>query len=37
LSLGRQTIEADIETVLEVLPKVIQKIRALNPVYEPVA
>lgn len=31
LSVGRQSTEADIETVLEVLPQVIQKIRALNP------
>jgi len=34
LSLGRYTIEADIETVLEVLPGVIEKIRTLNPAYE---
>lgn len=31
LSLGRQTTKADIETVLEVLPGVIQKVRTLNP------
>lgn len=34
LSLGRYTTEADIETVLEVLPGVIEKIRTLNPAYE---
>jgi cysteine desulfurase len=30
LSLGRQTTEADIDSVLEVLPKIIEKIRHLN-------
>jgi cysteine desulfurase len=33
LSVGRQTTEADIETVVEVLPEIIQRIRALNPAY----
>jgi cysteine desulfurase len=34
LSLGRQTTAADIETVLELLPGIIEKVRALNPAYE---
>ena len=33
LSIGRQTTEADIDTVLTVLPDVIQKVRQLNPAY----
>ncbi len=33
LSLGRQTTERDIDTVLELLPDIIQKIRDLNPAY----
>ncbi len=33
LSVGRQTTAADIETVLEVLPKIIEKVRELNPAY----
>jgi cysteine desulfurase len=36
LSLGRQTSVEDIDTVLTVLPGVIQKIRELNPAYEAV-
>jgi cysteine desulfurase len=34
LSLGRQTTAAEVETVLEVLPEVIRKVRALSPVAE---
>jgi cysteine desulfurase len=34
LTLGRQTIPAHIETVLERLPGIIEKIRELNPAYE---
>jgi cysteine desulfurase len=37
LTLGRQTSAADIETVLEILPGVIEKVRQLNPAYEPTA
>ncbi len=33
LSLGRQTTEAEIDKVLEVLPNIIEKIRQLNPAY----
>jgi cysteine desulfurase len=33
LSLGRQTGEADIDRVLDILPDIIQKIRTVNPVY----
>jgi cysteine desulfurase len=36
LTVGRQTTEADIDTVLEILPGVIEKVRQLNPAYEPV-
>ncbi|NJN95830.1 MAG: cysteine desulfurase [Anaerolineales bacterium] len=35
LTVGRQTTEADIETVLNILPGVIEKVRQLNPAYEP--
>lgn len=35
LTVGRQTTEADIDTTLEILPGVIQKVRQLNPAYEP--
>ncbi len=31
LSLGRQTTDADIDTVLALLPEIVQKIRALSP------
>ena len=34
LSLGRYTTEEDIETVLKVLPSIIEKVRSLNPAYE---
>ncbi|GIK39604.1 MAG: cysteine desulfurase IscS [Chloroflexota bacterium] len=34
LTVGRQTAEADLDTVLEILPDVIQKVRQLNPAYE---
>jgi cysteine desulfurase len=34
LSLGRQTTQDDIEAVLDVLPGIIQKVRAMNPTYE---
>jgi cysteine desulfurase len=34
LTVGRQTTEEDIETALALLPEIIEKIRALNPVYE---
>ena len=34
LSLGRQTAEQDIETVLNTLSGIIQKIRETNPIYE---
>ncbi len=33
LTVGRQTTEADIETVLEILPGVIEKVRQLYPAY----
>jgi len=35
LTVGRQTTEADVETVLNILPGVIEKVRQLNPAYEP--
>jgi cysteine desulfurase len=35
LTVGRQTTDADIDTVLEILPGVIEKVRQLNPAYEP--
>lgn len=35
LTVGRQTTQADIETVLNILPGVIEKVRQLNPAYEP--
>lgn len=35
LTVGRQTTEADIDTVLEILPGIIEKVRQLNPAYEP--
>jgi cysteine desulfurase len=35
LSLGKQTTAADIETVLNLLPGIIDKVRQLNPAYEP--
>lgn len=34
LTLGRDTTEADIERVLEVLPSIINTLRAMSPVYE---
>jgi cysteine desulfurase len=34
LTVGRQTTEADIERVVEVLPGIIEKVRALTPAYE---
>lgn len=34
LSVGRQTNEADIDTVLEILPGVVEKVRQLNPAYQ---
>ena len=34
LSLGRHTTAADIDTVLGILPDVIQKVRQINPAYE---
>jgi cysteine desulfurase len=37
LSLGKQTTAADIETVLDILPGLIEKIRQLNPAYESAA
>jgi cysteine desulfurase len=37
LSLGRQTTEADIDTVLELLPGVIEKVRSLSPASEMIA
>lgn len=33
LTVGRQTTEADIETVLNILPGVIEKVRQLHPAY----
>jgi cysteine desulfurase len=35
LTVGRQTTEADIDAVLDLLPGVIEKVRQLNPAYEP--
>jgi cysteine desulfurase len=35
LTVGRQTSETDIDAVLEILPGVIEKVRQLNPAYEP--
>lgn len=35
LTVGRQTTETDIDTVLEILPGIIEKVRQLNPAYEP--
>jgi cysteine desulfurase len=35
LTVGRQTSVADIDAVLELLPGVIEKVRQLNPAYEP--
>lgn len=35
LTVGRQTTEADIDSILEILPGVIEKVRQLNPAYEP--
>lgn len=34
LSLGRQTTQAQIDTVLEILPGIIEKVRSLNPAFE---
>lgn len=34
LSLGHQTTETDIDTVLALLPDIVQKIRALNPAHQ---
>jgi cysteine desulfurase len=36
LTLGRLTIPADVDTVLALLPGVIEKVRQLNPAYQPV-
>ncbi len=35
LTLGRQTTAGDVETVLEKLPGIIEKVRQLNPAYDP--
>jgi cysteine desulfurase len=37
LTVGQQTTEADIETVLERLPGIIEKVRTLSPAYEATA
>jgi cysteine desulfurase len=36
LSVGKQTTDGDIDTVLEVLPGIIEKVRQLNPAYDAV-
>lgn len=33
-SMGKQTTEADIDKVLEVLPKIVAKLRAMSPLYK---
>ena len=35
LTLGRDNTAAHVDTVLEVLPRVIEQLRALSPVYQP--
>ncbi len=35
LTLGRSTCDADVDRVLEVLPKVIGQLRAMSPLYQP--
>jgi cysteine desulfurase len=35
LTVGRRTTQADIEAALDVLPSIIEKVRQLNPAYEP--
>ncbi len=36
LTLGRSTTQADVDYVLEILPDIVEKLRATNPVYTPV-
>ncbi len=35
LTLGRSTTDADVDRVLEVLPRVISQLRAMSPLYQP--
>jgi len=35
LTLGRSTTQADVDYVLEILPGIVEKLRAINPVYAP--
>jgi cysteine desulfurase len=37
LTLGRSTGQADVDYVVEILPGIVEKLRAANPVYEPMA
>jgi cysteine desulfurase len=36
LTLGRSTAQADVDYVVEILPGIVEKLRATNPVYAPV-
>jgi cysteine desulfurase len=36
LTLGRSTTQADVEYVVDILPGIVEKLRATNPVYAPV-
>jgi cysteine desulfurase len=33
-TLGRDTVEADIDRVLAVLPKIVEKLRSMSPLYK---
>jgi cysteine desulfurase len=35
LTLGRSTTQADVDYVVEILPGIVEKLRATNPVYAP--
>jgi cysteine desulfurase len=37
LTLGRENTEEDVDYVLEILPGIVQKLRAMSPLYRPVA
>jgi cysteine desulfurase len=37
LTLGRGTTQADVDYVAEILPGIVEKLRAASPVYAPMA
>jgi cysteine desulfurase len=37
LTLGRENTEEDVDYVLDILPDIVQKLRAMSPLYQPTA